>query len=369
MQLRPCISGLLALLLIAGGSAAAAANKTRNVVLLVADGLRPEEVFTGAENALLNEKIGGSWWPEGRLRKRYWDADPGKRRRLLLPFIWGTVAREGQLLGNAQLGSSAQVTNPYAISYPGYSEMSTGVADVRINSNEYGPNPNVSVFEYLTGKPGYAGKVGMFGGWEKFHDIFNEQRSHLLVRTGASLTDSSDNSPRGQLLQQLSLTTTRLEPDDPLDSFVGVSVLDYLQDHRPRVLFVDYGDTDNWAHMGRYDLVLEAAHGFDAFVEALWNRMQSLPEYKDQTTFIITADHGRGHGQTGWKEHGHEYPGSENIWIAIIGPDTPARGERHHIAAVKQAQIAATIAALLGEDFRSTVPKAAPPFLDLLTAP
>ena len=41
-----------------------------------------------------------------------------------------------------------------------------------------------------------------------------------------------------------------------------------MKSAKPRVLFVGYGETDNWAHQGRYDLVLDSAHRFDYFVEA-----------------------------------------------------------------------------------------------------
>src|SRR5262249_34525263 len=105
------------------------------------------------------------------------------------------------------------------------------------------------------------------------------------------------------------------------------------------------------------------------------NYMQSLPEYKDTTTFIISADHGRGHGLVDWKEHGVQekgtpmIEGSENIWMAIIGPDTPPLGERHNIARVTQSPIAATIAALLGEDYQKAEPRAAKPLLDVLNTP
>jgi hypothetical protein len=68
-----------------------------------------------------------------------------------------------------------------------------------------------------------------------------------------------------------------------------------------------------------------------------------------------------------WKDHGVDQKGSENIWIAVIGPDTPPLGERHNVASVTQSQIAATIAALLGEDYGAAVPKAAKPLLDVLT--
>jgi hypothetical protein len=45
----------------------------------------------------------------------------------------------------------------------------------------------------------------------------------------------------------------------------------------------------------------------------------------------------------------------------VLDPDSPASGERANILAVTQAQIAATVAALLGEDYAKDVPVAAPP--------
>jgi hypothetical protein len=77
-------------------------------------------------------------------------------------------------------------------------------------------------------------------------------------------------------------------------------------------------------------------------VAALWKPLQSMPEYKDQTTFIISADHGQGHGLVDWKDHGVDQKGSENIWIAVIGRIRHHLGERHNVASVTQSQIAAT---------------------------
>jgi hypothetical protein len=94
--------------------------------------------------------------------------------------------------------------------------------------------------------------------------------------------------------------------------------------------------------------------------------MQAMPQYRGTTSFIITADHGRGSGPVEWKEHGVEQKGSDNIWIAVIGPDTAPLGERTHIATVTQAQIAATVAAFVGRDYRQAVPAAAPAIADVL---
>src|SRR5258706_1419243 len=93
------------------GAAPALAGKTQNVVLIVSDGLRWQEIFTGADPTLLNEKEGGSWLAEADLRKRYWRPDVDARRALLFPFLWGTVAKQGQLFGNQTKDSIARGTN------------------------------------------------------------------------------------------------------------------------------------------------------------------------------------------------------------------------------------------------------------------
>jgi len=60
-----------------------------------------------------------------------------------------------------------------AFSYPGYNEMLSGHPDARIDSNEYGPNPNLTVFEWLNGLPDLHGQVSAFATWNTFKDIFN----------------------------------------------------------------------------------------------------------------------------------------------------------------------------------------------------
>ena len=46
---------------------------------------------------------------------------------------------------------------------------------------------------------------------------------------------------------------------------------------RPRVLYVNYGETDEWGHARRYDRYLEAAQRVDRWMRELWETMQSLP--------------------------------------------------------------------------------------------
>src|SRR6202795_4774579 len=242
------------------------AGKTENVVLIVTDGFRWQEIFTGADERLITDKSGGNWLAESDLRKRYWRADAESRRELLFPFLWGTVAKQGQIFGNRRKGSDAHVTNGKAFSYPGYNEMSTGYPNDAIDSNEYGPNPNPTVFEWLNKFDELRGRVAIYGTWNAYDDIFNKARSGLIMQTGWNLPPKAHESERDALLRELYSTTTRFDEEDVPNSFLQISLLDYIQTGQPRVLFVGYGETDNWAHQGRYDLVLDSAHRFDYFV-------------------------------------------------------------------------------------------------------
>ena len=362
------IRTMLLLALILPGFAAAAPLKTKHVVLIVSDGLRWQEMFKGAEQDLLTTDHGGNWYDDNYLKSHYWRDTEEARRAALFPFIWGTIAKQGQIIGNQDKGSIARVTNGLAFSYPGYNEMLTGTPDPRIDSNEYGPNPNVTVFEWLNNKPAYHNQVAVFASWGAFSDIFNQKRAHLatLVAGSAPPYPDAQATPAQAMVNRLYRETTALDLGSAYDAFFQVPLVDFARTGQARAMFVGYGETDDWGHAGRYDLLLESAHGFDHHVEELWNTLQARPEYRGTTTFILTADHGRGSGPEDWKEHGVDQKGSENIWIAAIGPDTPPLGERSHIPDVTQAQLAATVAALLGEDYNATNPKAAPPIAELL---
>ena len=116
------------------------------------------------------------------------------------------------------------------------------------------------------------------------------------------------------------------------DSWLQSTALPYVKSVKPRVAFLGFGETDEWAHDGRYDVYLQAAHHVDGFIRALWEMVQTIPQYRDKTTFIFTADHGRGSGPTEWRNHGEKTQNSEGIFIAVIGPDTAPLGERTNSA-------------------------------------
>jgi len=364
MRARPAPAALCLLLLAApNGPAAAASRQTANVILVTTDGLRWQEVFGGADERLLGER--GGVEDAAELRRAFWRETPEARREALLPFLWQVVAREGQIYGNAARGSSAQVTNGRNFSYPGYNELLSGVADPRIDSNDKRPNPNVTVLEWLNRREAYRGRVAAFCSWDVFPFIINRERSGVLVNADDDPVAAAGR-PDLEMLNRLLADTTPAARGVRHDSFTFAAALEHWRAERPRVLYLGLGETDDWAHAGRYDRYLETAHRFDRFVARLWQELQRRDGYRGRTSLVITTDHGRGSEPEDWKSHGEKIPASRNMWIAVLGPDTPALGERAETAPVTQAQVAATVAALLGEDFTASVPAAAPPIADAL---
>ena len=338
--------------------------KTENVFLIVSDGLRWQEVFGGAEEALMSKTNGGVK-EVAQLKTNYWRSTPELRRAALFPFLWSRVAEQGQLYGNQKQGSVASVTNGKKFSYPGYNELLSGHGDPRIDSNDKKPNPNVTVFEWLNQQRPFRKRVVALGTWDAFPYIFNRERSGIPIwPTWEKKFEDHVIQPAPELVQLLQ-DTTPIFHDMILDSFLFRVTMDHVKEKKPRLVFVGFGETDEWAHAGRYDLYLESAHNVDRFVQTLWDTVQQIPQYRGKTTFIVTCDHGRGSGLTGWKDHGEKVDGAEGIFLAIIGPDTPRLGERFHTAPVTQSQIAATVARLLGENYQSAFPAAGAPIADV----
>jgi Type I phosphodiesterase / nucleotide pyrophosphatase len=340
---------------------------TRNVVLVTTDGLRWQEVFRGADASLINKEDGGVDDPDS-LRREYWRETPEARREVLMPFLWKTIARRGQVFGNRDKKSLARVANGMNFSYPGYNEIFTGFVDPGIDSNEKKPNPNVSVLEWLDRKPAYHGKVAAVGSWDLFPFILNVDRSGLPVNAGWMPCAVLSPTKTERILNDLMSRSIHEWKDCRNDVFTFRVALDHVRHKRPRVFYMGLGDTDEYAHGGRYDLYLRAAHEADAAIKSIWDELQSHSQYRGTTTLIVTTDHGRGDAPLDWRTHGEKIVGSDATWLAVIGPDTPALGERSDVKALTQSQVAATLAALLGEDYKADVPRAAPPIAEVLPA-
>ncbi len=82
--------------------------------------------------------------------------------------------------------------------------------------------------------------------------------------------------------------------DECFDLFTHHAAVEELKTKKLKVLYIAYGETDEWAHSGQYRSYLDAAHQVDAWIKQIWDLVQNDPQYRNKTTLFITTDHGRG---------------------------------------------------------------------------
>lgn len=347
---------------------AASAQATRNVVVVTLDGLRWQEVFRGADDTFLTPEAGGvSTQDLPGIQKRFGGDARDKRREALMPFLWGTMARQGQVLGNRDRGSPMRVKNSARVSYPGYHELLCGFPnDQQIRNNDLIPNPDVTVLEWLNRDPEFAGKVVPVAAWTAFRAIFNPERSRLPVWVADPEVRQDTNDSVLRDLERWMRDIPIFDGGEHYDAFVHRAALNRLETVKPRVLFVGLGEPDVFAHRRQYGGYLDSIQRCDRFIAELWTALQAMPEYRGTTTLIVTCDHGRGATTKDWTDHGADVVDADQTWLAVLGPDTPALGERHDIPEVTSAQIAATVAQALGRDFAKTDARIAAPMAEVV---
>jgi hypothetical protein len=323
----------------------------RRLVLVTIDGVRWREIFRGADRAMLAAELRRI--PPGATAAAFFGADAAQARAALMPFLWTTVAGQGQIFGNLDRGSALLVQNPHRKSYPGYAELLSGFVSDVVTGNHHILNPDPTALEWLNGRPALRQSVAVYAFWALFPLILNQPRSQLPVSMG-------QGAGWDALVEQLRLSGARPTQLSTYDAFVFRAAVRHLRVQQPRVLYLALGDADEWAHADRYDRYLESIHRADAWLAELWAAIEAHPAYSGRTTLLITTDHGRGDNAATWTRHGWDIPGSEHAFAAVLGPGVPARGERADHAPLMLGQIAATAAALLGEDYRAAVPRAAP---------
>jgi predicted AlkP superfamily pyrophosphatase or phosphodiesterase len=142
------------------------------------------------------------------------------------------------------------------------------------------------------------------------------------------------------------------------DQLTYLATKKHIREHHPRVVLLSLGETDEFAHQKKYDRYLQQAHAIDQMIAELWYEIQSDPFYKNNTSILITTDHGRGRKSRTWFTHNLFVGGSGEVWQAMMGPGIDALGEIRQPQQVYQKQVAATIANWLGEEFK-TSPKPA----------
>lgn len=135
------------------------------------------------------------------------------------------------------------------------------------------------------------------------------------------------------------------------DSLTFIVVKSVIEDYHPNLMLINFKEPDASGHTGNWENYLAGIKSVDNYVFELWNLIQSDEVYKDETTLIVTNDHGRHLDgvSSGFVGHGDDCEGCRHIMFFAIGPDFKA-GKTFDSSA-EQIDIPKTIAALLGFNF------------------
>lgn len=345
-MLQRCVGGALAILALWLGTAPAGAQE-RKVVLVTFDGVRWQDIFRGPDAKIAGDaRFMNADIKDDVIIPAYMKStDPAAA---MMPFLHEVVARQGVLIGNRDHGECAQVANDMWFSYPGYNEILTGKPDPNILQNDEIWNPNVSFLEFLQKRSAFHGKVVMVGNWTLFPYIVNTKRTDVPVNVAFA----------GGF------------PTDVKTAREGIKL---LQRHDQRVVYMAFGDTDEFAHAGDYAYYLTALERGDEFLRQVWEMISTDPFYRGQTILFVTTDHGRGDVPIeAWQDHASkryfqlnpkEQPqynetgvtGSGNVWMAAIGAGVePEKAKVYRSGSCAYSkQIAASLLTVLGEDWKS----------------
>jgi hypothetical protein len=333
-----------------------------NVILITLDGARIDEMFGGMQLGILQSTLAeGQKAEDSPTYRRFWSDSPEGRREKLMPFFWKTLmAEHGSIAGNPVLGSAVRLSNTHRFSYPGYAEILLGEThDDVINSNDPVRNPYVTVLEAMRERLRVSpDRVATVASWANFNAIAEHTEGATFVNAGQ---EAFMAGPDHQILSSLQADVSIPWDGMRYDAFTFRVAMAHLELRRPKVLYLALGETDDWAHDGRYDRVLEAYARSDAYLAQLWTWLQSQPEYKGRTHMLITTDHGRGRTVKDWRNHGAKVEGAQDVWIAFASPAMTRRGEWRAHMPLSNNQIAATIAGWVGLDWRQLRPGAGQP--------
>jgi hypothetical protein len=300
-------------------------NPENKLFIITLDGFRWQELFTGADSSLINDpSINIDTSMEKAL---YWSDNADERRAKLMPFFWSVISKQGELYGNRNYHNYVNVANPYALSYPGYSEILTGNVDYSIWKNEKKKNQNKNILEELNGSSTYGGKVAAFTSWELFPYILDkEEKGSFVLNSGLQKIEGKDLTPAQALVNNIQQRVSDKNLPTRYDELTYIACKEYLIKNKPSVVLLSFSGTDNAGHNKQYDQYLQEANNADRMIGDLWRLLQSMPNYEGRTTFLITTDHGRGRNGN-WYDHGFLVPGSSQTWYVLLGNTVVPHGE------------------------------------------
>lgn len=253
------------------------------IVLITLDGVRWQDIFEGTDPNLSSAH--------------------SITARDLLPNLYHDFVDQGIAIGQK---SEIQVSGPNFVSLPGYLEILRGHPANDCFINNCRPHSEPSVFDtYHSLYP--TAEISIFASWDALGSINKTSPAYIINAGKVHQNWTYPTFPHPYAWEE-----------EQEDVYTGAAVNTYLEhSHHPDFIWIAFGDADEYAHQGSYIDYVKSLQTYDRFIAHL---VRDLPE---DTTFIITTDHGRG---VNWRNHGSSEPTSKRTWLMMRGPKVPHKG-------------------------------------------
>ena len=313
---------ILLSLTLAAAARPAAQVPARNVVVITLDGLRWQEVFTGADRDYFKKGKDGE---PGAAEKRFWRETPAERRATLMPFIWSTIAKQGQIFGDPTRAAVAHVTNGLKFSYPGYNEMLSGRRRPAHRQQRQGAQSQrhrARVAQRRARASRAASPRSARGTCSPSSST--PSRSGLPVGSGLRAGAGAERPTASAVINELAADLPPYWDYGTFDAPIVYAALEYAEDVASRACSTSCSAKATSGRTPGATISTSTRRSrADRFIRRLWETLQSMPEYADKTTLLVTTDHGRGATTADWNDHGTQGAGRGEH---VDGRPRPRRG-------------------------------------------
>jgi hypothetical protein len=271
-----CIAGLLL---------SVSASAAGNVILLTLDGVRWQEVFHGDENG-----------------------------KVIFKHLLGDDRSGSVIFGNVDRNERYDTSNDMLMSLPAYQSIMAGTVQP-CEDNNCG-RIKVETFEERAVSELKLDRtqVATIASWDNIRNSVEHVQGSTFV--SAYMDPVNDGTPDPE---SDAITAAQLKDVPPwevarYDRYTWAHAMHYLKKHKPRFLFISLDDSDEWGHKFDWPSYIGSLKQYDQWIHELIGTLKEMGQYGDETTLIVTTDHGRGDGSN-WGYHGWFWPESRAVWF------------------------------------------------------
>lgn len=322
---------------------ASAAPGNGNVILITVDGVRYHEIFEGVHKAKkANEKEGTP----------------------IIPQVTKIVKNSGFFFGDRRAGaesSTMRVSTLSGVSQPGYRAILTGDFEKQCLTNSCGNIDRETIFDRLINDGFTTRETAAFASWRTIDKVLESSRGRIVKSVAfddiQGLTDA-EAAPFRAVQAKANQDVPTGWKNSRWDKYTFQMGMEYLKTFRPRFMYMMWVEPDENAHNNNYKGYVSSLRDFDSRMVELIDQLKTMGAYGENTSVVVTTDHGRGVLGPLWTIHG-AWPESKRTWAIVIPSERLRRAynikrDDRASSSFRQVDIRPTVETLLGLQPRSS---------------